>query len=81
MTCMDCEEVLHEIQLFIDGEVSTERASTLSAHLGHCSPCMERAEFQAKLKEIVRTKCRSEVPDHLMVRIRRVIRTDAGPPG
>ncbi len=78
--CVDCDEVLEEIQLFVDGEVTSERAATLSEHLRSCHPCMQRAEFQARLKDILRDKCRTQVPEHLVVRIRRIIRPGVGPP-
>jgi mycothiol system anti-sigma-R factor len=71
----ECDVILQEIQLYIDGEVTEERASTLRDHFDSCTPCMHRAEFQAKLKEIVRSKCSLEAPDHLVVRIRRIIRS------
>ena len=70
----DCDAVLEEIQLYIDGEMSSERASLLEDHLRSCDPCMQRAEFQAKLRDVVRSKCRLQAPDHLVVRIRQIIR-------
>jgi anti-sigma factor (TIGR02949 family) len=77
--CVDCDEVLAEIQLFVDGEVTSDRAATVSEHLRSCHPCMQRAEFQVRLKEILRDKCRTQVPDHLVVRIRRIIRPGLEP--
>ncbi|HEX9237081.1 MAG TPA: zf-HC2 domain-containing protein [Actinomycetota bacterium] len=71
----ECDVILQEIQLYIDGEVTSERAAKLEEHLSTCTPCMHRAEFQVKLKEIVRSKCRLQAPDHLVVRIRRIIRS------
>jgi mycothiol system anti-sigma-R factor len=72
----DCDVILQEIQLYIDGEVTEERRAKLQAHFSSCTPCMHRAEFQSRLKDIVRSKCRLEAPDHLVVRIRRILRTD-----
>ena len=73
---ISCIEVLEEIELYIDGELESDRAAHLAEHLRTCSPCMRHAEFQAKLKDIVRTKCRSETPEHLMVRIRVMLRRE-----
>jgi anti-sigma factor (TIGR02949 family) len=75
----DCDEVLAEIQFYVDGEVTEERRTALESHLHGCPPCLHRAEFQAKLKTILRSKCRTEVPDHLWVRIRRIIRSHPDP--
>ena len=72
----ECDMILQEIQLYIDGEVTAERRTKLEDHLTSCTPCMHRAEFQARLKDIVRSKCSLEAPDHLVLRIRRVIRSD-----
>ena len=79
MSGISCEEVLAEVELYIDGELEQARASHLADHLRGCTPCMRHAEFRARLKEIVRTKCRSEAPEHLVVRIRTVIREEQGP--
>ena len=78
MSEINCDEVLSEIEHFLHGELDPDRASLLAEHLATCSPCFERAEFQRKLKEIVRSKCRLEAPDHLIVRIRRIIRSGPG---
>jgi len=72
----ECDMILQEIQLYIDGEVTLERRTKLEEHLTTCTPCMHRAEFQARLKDIVRSKCSLEAPDHLVLRIRRIIRSD-----
>jgi anti-sigma factor (TIGR02949 family) len=71
-----CEEVLREIELYIDGELDVDRAADLADHLASCSPCMHHAAFQSRLREIVRRKCRSSMPDHVAVRIRVAIRSE-----
>ncbi len=72
-----CDEVLHEIEHFLHGELDAERSAHLAAHLGECGPCLHRAEFQRKLKEIVRMKCHAATPDYLVGRIRVAIRVEA----
>jgi anti-sigma factor (TIGR02949 family) len=73
---MDCDEVLSEIEHYLHGELAPDRARHLAEHLSACSPCFERAEFQRKFKDIVRTKCHSAAPDHLLVRVRMAIRSE-----
>lgn len=73
MSEISCEEVLAEIEDFLHGELDPDRAVRLERHLNTCSPCFERAEFQRKLKEIVKYKCRSEAPDNLVWRVREAI--------
>ena len=76
MSKISCEEVLVEIEDFLHGELDPPRAVQLADHLVTCLPCFERAEFQRKPKEIVRSKCHSEAPDHLVWRVRMAIRTE-----
>ena len=78
MSEISCEEVLSEIEHYLHGELGPDRSAHLAEHLGGCGDCLGRADFQRKLKEIVRTKCRTETPEHLMDRIRQGIRA-AGP--
>ena len=71
-----CDEVLKEVELLLDGELEPDRAANLRRHLDGCSPCLRRAEFQQKLRDIIRAKVRCEAPDHLVVRVRQVIRLE-----
>jgi anti-sigma factor (TIGR02949 family) len=73
----DCDEVLRDLDLYLDGELPAARARVVERHLSECSPCLSRGEFRRRVIEIVRTKCRSaqpeEPPPSLHVRIRRSI--------
>lgn len=73
MSEISCEEVLAEIEDFLHGELGPEKAALLAVHLDTCPPCFDRAEFQRKLKEIVRHKCSSQAPDRLVWRVRQAI--------
>ena len=81
MSEISCDEVLDEIEHYLHGELDTARATTLADHLGDCPPCLERAEFQRKLKEIVRAKCWCDTPQSLVLRVQETIRieVDRGP--
>lgn len=74
---INCDDVLRDIEHFLHGELDPERSSVLASHLSSCSPCLHRAEFQRKLKEIVRVKCRSEAPGGLVRRIQVAIRAES----
>ena len=85
MSEISCEEVLSEIEHYLHGELDRARSVHLAEHLADCPPCFERAEFRRRLKEIVRVKCRSEAPEHLVWKVRMAIRTshvveEDGPP-
>jgi anti-sigma factor (TIGR02949 family) len=82
---ISCEEVLSEIEHYLHGELEQGSSARLAEHLADCPPCFERAEFRRRLKEIVRSKCQSQAPEHLAWRVRMAIRTswrqEEGPPG
>jgi len=70
----DCNEILIEIESYIDREVDGARYEEIEVHLKRCPPCLERADFKAKLKEIISAKCCSEaVPEELADRIRSLV--------
>jgi anti-sigma factor (TIGR02949 family) len=74
-----CNEVLEELERFIDGELPADKIADLAAHLNECPPCLYRADFQAKLKEILRNKCSaaSAMPrETFVMQVRRSIRTE-----
>jgi anti-sigma factor (TIGR02949 family) len=73
---ISCEEVLEEIEHFLHGELDLDRAARLEEHLGTCPPCFDRAEFQRRLKTIVKDKCRSEPSARLVWRVREAIRLE-----
>ena len=79
MSEIRCDDVLNEIEHYLHGELDRERSSQLAKHIVECSPCFDRAEFQRRLKEIVRMKCRSAPPEHLMLKIQQAIRVEHRP--
>jgi mycothiol system anti-sigma-R factor len=77
---IDCDEVLREVEAFLDHELPEDRTEFIAVHLRTCSPCAKRADFQQRLRDIVARKCVSpDVPDSLMVRIRMTIEEEHGP--
>jgi mycothiol system anti-sigma-R factor len=73
---------LAEVEHYLHGELDPGRTRVLADHLSTCSPCWDKAEFARKLKDIVRAKCRSEAPQHVILRVRRAItRTSREGPG
>ena len=77
---ISCDEVLHEIEHYLHGELGQQQSSRLATHLEGCGPCFERAEFQRKLKDIVRSKCQpGGAPEHVVYRIQMAIRSEPHP--
>jgi mycothiol system anti-sigma-R factor len=78
---IDCDEVLREVEAYLDHELPEGRREFIALHLRTCSPCAKRADFQQRLRDIVARKCAMDqaVPDTLAVRIRMVIEEEHGP--
>jgi mycothiol system anti-sigma-R factor len=63
--------VLKQIELYLDGELVGFEHVEIERHLGGCSPCMGHAEFQRKLKDMLKDKCGChDVPPELVDRVR-----------
>ncbi len=74
---MNCQEVLGEIYLILDGEMSPERCEELQVHLERCSECYGRHETERLFKDLIRRRCGCEpAPPHLVERIRLAIEVE-----
>ena len=65
----DCDDALHELYEFLDGELTDDRRADIKHHLSDCSPCLEMFDFQAELKMVIAHKCQDEVPASLKAKI------------
>lgn len=67
---MDCNEVLIQVELYLDQEMTDVNCEEFKQHLDDCSPCMDRAEFQQGLRLIIAKKCKCEdIPTDLAQKI------------
>ena len=74
MSGTDCEHVLRQIELFLDGELVGVERVEIERHLGECSPCNGHSEFQRRLKEMLRATCGcDDVPVELIERVRFLV--------
>jgi len=77
----DCNQTLHELQLFLDGELSAQEHAHVLEHLNECLECFHTFDFQAELKQVIAKKCRTDtMPDGLMERIQQCFQTDGDTP-
>ena len=71
MSPTDCAQVLKEIELYLDGELTASACNEIKAHLSECIPCTDHAEFRKRLAELIGRKCGcEEAPAELIERIR-----------
>jgi mycothiol system anti-sigma-R factor len=69
----DCDDALHELYHFLDGEMTPERRLQIQQHLESCPPCFEGFDFEAELRLVVAKKCQEQAPDSLRQRIAAAI--------
>ena len=65
----NCDDALHELYHFLDGELTSERRAAIQHHLDDCPPCYEAFDFEAELRIVIARKCTEQVPDSLKQRI------------
>ena len=73
MTDGNCDDALHELYGFLDGELTVERRAKIQRHLDDCPPCYEAFDFEAELRIVIARKCTEQVPDSLKQRIADVL--------
>lgn len=73
----DCKEVLEEVYEFLDGECTPEKKAHIRQHLEDCPPCFEAFDFEAEVKQFVRSKCQETSPDDLKARIADAIERES----
>jgi mycothiol system anti-sigma-R factor len=76
---IDCQRVLRDLQVYLDGEIAGRDCDEIERHLGICGQCLERADFLRALKSILRERCGcDELPADLEARVRSALGEDAG---
>lgn len=72
----ECEESLHELYNFLDGELTEERRAAIQRHLDGCQPCAEPYDFEAELRQVIRRKCQEQVPDSLVEKVLKALEAE-----
>lgn len=72
----DCSEALAAMYQFLDQELTAADRVEVQRHLDGCIPCLEAFEFEAELKTVIADRCKDEVPEHLYVRIRSILKIE-----
>jgi mycothiol system anti-sigma-R factor len=75
MSEVSCEQVLRDIELYVDGELDGRRSLELAEHLRVCGSCLARAEFPRRLSAVVRSKWGPRAPEEILERIAASIRS------
>jgi mycothiol system anti-sigma-R factor len=76
----DCQDALHTLYDYLDGELTQERRQAIRRHLDQCEPCLHAFDFEAELKVVVARSCREGVPENLRSKIAKAISEASGTP-
>ena len=66
---VNCDDAIHQLYHFLDGELTEERRIQISEHLTYCAPCGGAVEFEAELRLVIANHCKDHVPESLIRRI------------
>lgn len=59
---------------YIDGELDVDATDEFQHHLAQCRECFSEAEFERRLKEMVRRACGAErAPERLRERLTKIL--------
>jgi mycothiol system anti-sigma-R factor len=64
-----CTEALQELYTFLDGELTENKRTLISAHLDDCTTCLGAYDFEVELRRVIVSRVQERVPDHLRARI------------
>jgi mycothiol system anti-sigma-R factor len=74
---VNCEEAVHELYVYLDGELTAERREEIRVHLDWCGPCGGAAEFEAELRRVIANHCRDRVPQSLIDRVAAALEAES----
>ena len=65
-----CSEVLEEVYLYLDGEMSPNDCAHIKQHLDECGPCLREYGVEQEVKALLARSCGSETaPVELKARL------------
>jgi len=73
----DCEETIHTLYHYLDGELTDDKRRAIAAHLDFCGPCVDAFGFEAELRRVIADRCKDHVPEQLRERISEAIHHEA----
>jgi len=69
---IDCDEAVRLLFIYLDGELAEHDHAVVQSHLDSCRACFSHAEFEKRLRGMVKGASTSSAPDELRRRIRKL---------
>jgi len=66
---LDCDDAIHRIYHYLDGELTAFKRMAIARHLDACPPCAKGFDFEVELRSLIASRCRDEAPPDLRRRI------------
>ncbi|WP_370327820.1 mycothiol system anti-sigma-R factor [Euzebya sp.] len=66
-----CDALLERLETYLDGECPVDVEAVVAQHLEDCPPCLDRADFERKIRDLIAAKCRDAAPPGLVDAIRQ----------
>lgn len=70
---MDCDGLIERLYAYLDGELEAVNCEEIQAHLDECEGCLQHADFERAVLDLVRRKCCEQAPEGLIERLRSAI--------
>lgn len=66
---MNCKPSMEALYRYMDGQLDTQLQAEVAAHLSVCDGCDDLYHFENGLRQLLETRCRSQLPAHLPQRV------------
>jgi anti-sigma factor (TIGR02949 family) len=70
---IQCEEVLRQLLIYLDGELDAPTAALIDRHLELCRACYSRAAFERKLRAHLKAAGEKPAPARLRARVKDLL--------
>lgn len=64
-----CDEALDRLEEYLDHETSEVDTSRLQVHLAECASCLDEADYERRLRALLRRSCAEVAPETLRMRV------------
>ncbi|MDP2707675.1 MAG: zf-HC2 domain-containing protein [Burkholderiales bacterium] len=69
---LNCDEAIRLLFEFLDNELEQHDHAAVEAHLHDCRACFSRMEFDKRLRGMVKSPEKANVPETLRQRIKKI---------